>query len=346
MMSQGFEEIIGSDGCDDNDIMWWPIVIAIIRSHVNYTEMMTDGDWSVVMMTMSVLTSVSWHHVTNVTWHQLRPRDMCLRLSPVTKLSISSIQMSSLSPRLACLSVRSSGQQRAGWIELKSFEMINITSPHWTDPKNHHLQCAHWARVDKNWLRSTPNVFTSSGIIFLRGDEIQMTFEMFEYDVTPVVMMTTCAHGPVVTCPPPPSCHIVSPGHICILWNVTPATGHMRPVTNVTTIISRKRRDGPSATSDCRDCPGDSDKSQGTSRTKEDGYCLGWAWIVTETEITVTMRHNGRDIEERRDCDWHSAVSPGLPRINELTLSCSDNISLAPGGRRSLEQIQKYKRLT
>ena len=56
--------------------------------------------------------------------------------------------------------------------------------------------------------------------------------------------------------------------------------------------------------SDCRDCPGDSDKFQGTSRTKEDGYCLGWAWIVTETTaITVTMRHNGRDIEERRDCD-------------------------------------------
>ena len=166
MMTQGFEEIIGSDGCDDNDIMWWPIVIAIIRSHVNYTEMMTDGDWSGVMMTMSVLTSVSWHHVTNVTWHQLRPRDMCLRLSPVTKLSISSIQMS-LSLRLACLSVRSSGHQRAGWIELKSFEMINITSPHWTDPKNHHLQCAHWARVDKNCLRSTPNVFTSSRIIIV-----------------------------------------------------------------------------------------------------------------------------------------------------------------------------------
>ena len=43
MMSRGFEEIIKSDGCDDNDIMRWPIVIAIIRSHVNYTEMMTDG---------------------------------------------------------------------------------------------------------------------------------------------------------------------------------------------------------------------------------------------------------------------------------------------------------------
>ena len=82
-----------------------------------------------------------------------------------------------LLPPLVCLSVRSSGQQRAGWIELKSFEMINITSPHWTDPKNHHLQCAHWTRVDKNWLRSTPNLFTFR-IIFVRGDEIQMTFEM------------------------------------------------------------------------------------------------------------------------------------------------------------------------
>ena len=120
MMSQGFEEIIGSDGCDDNDIMRWPIVIAIIRSHVNYTEMMTDAGWSGVMMTMSVLTSVSWHHVTNVTWHQLRPRDMCLRLSPVTKLSISSIQMSS-PPSHASVSALVDSRERGelNWNHLK-----------------------------------------------------------------------------------------------------------------------------------------------------------------------------------------------------------------------------------
>ena len=54
--------------------------------------------------------------------------------------------------------------------------------------------------------------------------------------------------------------------------------------------------------SDCRDCLGDSDKFQGTSRTKEDGYCLGWAWIVTVTGITATMTHNEGDIEEE-GCD-------------------------------------------
>ena len=96
--------------------MRWPIVIAIIRSHVNYTEMMTDAGWSGVMMTMSVLTSVSWHHVTNVTWHQLRPRDMCLRLSPVTKLSISSIQMSS-PPKSAPVASRERGE--LNWNHLK-----------------------------------------------------------------------------------------------------------------------------------------------------------------------------------------------------------------------------------
>ena len=105
--------------CDDNDIMRWPIVIAVIRSHVNYTEMMTDAGWSGVMMTMSVLTSVSWHHVTNVTWHQLRPRDMCLRLSPVTKLSISSIQMSSPPPRMPQCPLQWTAESGVNWIETR-----------------------------------------------------------------------------------------------------------------------------------------------------------------------------------------------------------------------------------
>ena len=136
---------------------------------------MRDG--SGVMMTMSGLTSVSWHHVTNVTWHQCRARDMCHGLSPVTKLSISSIQMSLRPPARMPQCPLQWAAEWAGWMELKSFEMINITLPHQTDPKNHHLQCALWTRVDKK--RSTPNVFISGMNASMNNDKWERIFQVW-----------------------------------------------------------------------------------------------------------------------------------------------------------------------
>ena len=77
MMWRGFEEIIWSDAMSDcwqwddqqwshDDVSPWLGVMSIKQ---RWWQM---GAGSGVMMTMSV----SWHHVTNVTWHQCRARDM------------------------------------------------------------------------------------------------------------------------------------------------------------------------------------------------------------------------------------------------------------------------------
>ena len=163
---------------------------------------------------------------------------------------------------------------------------------------------------------------------------IEKTSDPDDYQLWPRV-----PHAPVVTCPPDVTLSARTYLHIVKCY--PGPTGHMRPVTgvNVTTIISRERRRWTLRLSLWLCSP---DKFQGTSRTEEDGYCLFWAWIVTETGIKYKEPLNVSQWPRY----WGEEELWWLPGINELTLSGPDNISLAPGGHRSLGQIQKYKRLT
>ena len=301
----------------------------MIRSH-------DDNVWSDI----SVMTSCHDCHVTSVqsSWH-------VTSLSPVTEMSISSIQMSSPPPGPhASVAARERGE--LNWNHLK-WSILHYRI--WLTIKT----TIHWTRVDKKWA---PNIF-----ICLRENNKMHILKRWargwwhswhlrwiwwlcsqlrdnEWPRTLWPRVSPCSSGHLS-----PWCHIVREdifAYCEMLPHWTHETSN-RCQCNDNNIQRKKKMDPAIVVTVIVFC--DSDKFQGTSRTKEDGYCcLGWAWIVTETGIKYKETLNVSQWPRY----WEEEGLWWLPGINELTLSCSDNIRLAPGGRRSLEQIQKYKRLT
>ena len=255
-----------------------------------------------VMMTMSGLTSVSWHHVTNVTWHQCRTRDMCHGLSPVTKLSISSIQMSLLSPAPhASMSAPVARRERGewDWNHLKWSILhyrirLTLKTTIYNAPTEH-----GWIKSEldvrsnvyiSGMNESMKNEIKSKGF---RCDDIHEIGDDCEHinTVPDLRYDHVCPWSSGHLSPPPLMSHCQPRTYLHILkcyprhWtHETSNQCHQCQCNNNN--IQKGEMDPPP--SDCHDCVRDSDKFQGTSWTKEDGY---WprlsAWAGPELSLRL-----------------------------------------------------------
>ena len=276
----------------------------MIRSH-------DDNVWSDI----SVMTSCHDCHVTSVqsSWH-------VTSLSPVTEMSISSIQMSSPPPGPhASVAARERGE--LNWNHLK-WSILHYRI--WLTIKT----TIHWTRVDKKWA---PNIFIclreNNKMHILKrweGDDIHDIWDEYDDCVHNWETMSdpghydhVCPHAPLVTCPPDVTLSLRTYLHIVKCY----PTGHMRPVTgvNVTTIISRERRRWTLRLLSlwlCSVILTNFKERLGQRRT----VTAAWAGPELSQRLgsstkRLSMCHNGRDIERRRGCDgspgsmsWHSPV--------------------------------------